>query len=57
MFEQWVKPGFQQVCVNGECTAYAGRAPDAAPERAPSGAQANAVQAEASEPREAESRS
>jgi coenzyme PQQ precursor peptide PqqA len=23
MPEQWTKPAFEEVCVNGECTAYA----------------------------------
>jgi hypothetical protein len=28
MIERWVKPLYQEVCVNGECTAYAGQTED-----------------------------
>jgi hypothetical protein len=31
MSEQWTKPTFEEVCVNGECTAYAGGTREASP--------------------------
>jgi coenzyme PQQ precursor peptide PqqA len=32
MKTSWIKPDFEEICVSGECTAYAGVAP-AAPAR------------------------
>jgi hypothetical protein len=43
MIEQWVKPVYRQVDVNGECTAYAGGKREATPPESASAGRTLAV--------------